>query len=120
MREQEQGAREEAAPERGADAATPGRTSAANDLSPGAAAGTGGGSVFSASGGDPLPYRQKSLLENSLGKDLSGVRVHHGDGAAAKADAVNARAYAQGNSIFFNKGEYQPDNPKKDALLAHE
>lgn len=58
--------------------------------------------------GDGLPYRQRSLFEGSLGRDLSGVRVHTDDAAAGKADANNARAFAVGQDIHFAKGEYKP------------
>lgn len=70
--------------------------------------------------GDGLPYRQKSLFESSLGRNLAGVRVHTDDASAAQADQHNARAYAVGNDIMFARGQYNPGTPEGDQLLAHE
>jgi len=70
--------------------------------------------------GTGLPYAQKSLFQNSLGTDLSNVRVHTGAGAAKQADAMGARAFARGSDIMFAEGEYNPGTPEGDQLLAHE
>lgn len=71
-------------------------------------------------GGDPLPAAVRTRAEASLGVDLGGVRVHTGDDAAARADAVGALAYAQGQDIHFARGHYAPGTPAGDHLLAHE
>ncbi len=70
--------------------------------------------------GNGLPYRQKSLFESSLNRDLSDVRVHTDDAADNIAGQNDARALAIGNDIHFAKGEYKPGTPEGDQLLAHE
>ena len=70
--------------------------------------------------GDRLPDPQRSQFERSLGRDLSGVRVHTGDAAAEHADRADARAFATGSHIVFGRGEHRPDDRKGMHLLAHE
>lgn len=70
--------------------------------------------------GEALPDAQRAQFEKSLGRDLSGVRVHTDDAAAENADRVNARAYATGHDIVFGKGEHAPHDARSRHLLAHE
>jgi Domain of unknown function (DUF4157) len=70
--------------------------------------------------GESLPAVQRSQFERSLGRDLSGVRVHTGDAAGDEADRVNARAYATGQNIVFARGAYNPFDRRSVHLLAHE
>jgi hypothetical protein len=74
----------------------------------------------SRSRGRPLDTQLSSHLEPSFGQALGDVRVHTGDGAAALARAVSARAFTVGNDIFFASGEYRPGSRDGDALIAHE
>lgn len=62
----------------------------------------------------------QSKFESSLGTGLDGVRIHRNARSAAAADSIGARAYTVGNDIHFNKGEYDPDSPRGQTLLAHE
>jgi hypothetical protein len=66
---------------------------------------------------DP-PVRNR--LEQGLGSDLSGIRVHTGAEANRLADAVNAEAFTTGSHIFFRSGAYVPRSPHGLELLAHE
>jgi Domain of unknown function (DUF4157) len=70
--------------------------------------------------GRPLDRYVSSTLETGLGESLSDVWVHTGDGAAALARAVSARAFTVGSDIFFAKGEYQPHSSGGRELIAHE
>jgi hypothetical protein len=70
--------------------------------------------------GEALPDAQRARFERSLGRDLSGVRVHTGDAAADQADRVQARAFATGPHIVFGRGEYGPHDQRSQGLLAHE
>jgi hypothetical protein len=70
-------------------------------------------------GGSALDNTVSSTLASTHG-DLSDVRVHTGDNAAALARAVSARAFTVGNDIFFGAGEYQPGTPGGNELIAHE
>jgi uncharacterized protein DUF4157 len=71
-------------------------------------------------GGRPLDREVTSTLASGLGDPLGDVRVHTGDGAAALARAVSARAFTVGNDIFFANGEYQPGTQGGNELIAHE
>jgi Domain of unknown function (DUF4157) len=79
------------------------------------AAGRGAGRA-----GKGLPQSLRSQFEKSLGKDLGDVRIHDDADAADMADSVDARAYAQGQDIQFNAGEYAPDTAGGRRLIAHE
>lgn len=74
----------------------------------------------SRSGGSPLDRGVREQLEPSVGESLADVRVHTGDGAAALARAVSARAFTVGSDIFFASGEYRPASPRGKELIAHE
>jgi hypothetical protein len=73
-----------------------------------------------AEGGAPLTKDQRAYFEPRFGKDLSQVRLHTHDMAAAGATQINARAYAVQNNIGFASGEYLPHTPRGKHLLAHE
>lgn len=59
-------------------------------------------------------------VEQTTGADLQGVRVHTDPAANQQAAALNARAFARGQDIYFASGEYRPGTPEGDHLLAHE
>lgn len=71
-------------------------------------------------GGRPLDGQVAGRLEPSLGESVGDVRVHTGDGAAALARAVSARAFTVGSDIFFGSGEYRPGSSSGNELIAHE
>jgi hypothetical protein len=71
-------------------------------------------------GGKPLERSVASTLSPAMGASLDGVRVHTGEGAAAMARAVTARAFTVGNDIYFGRGEYRPGTSEGNELIAHE
>lgn len=71
-------------------------------------------------GGEGLPADLRGSFEESLGVRLGGVRVHTDGASAEAADALGARAFARGNDIHMGAGEYRPDDPYGQHLLAHE
>jgi hypothetical protein len=73
-----------------------------------------------ATSGHALPNNIKGHFENSLGANLSGVRVHTGAESAEAAKAVGAKAYTVGQDIHFGAGHYAPSDPAGAHLLAHE
>ncbi|HET7461253.1 MAG TPA: DUF4157 domain-containing protein [Longimicrobium sp.] len=73
-----------------------------------------------ATGGRPLEAGTRERMEEGLGADLGGVRVHTDGQAAESARAVNAHAYAVGNDVVFGAGRYAPGSREGDRLLAHE
>lgn len=70
--------------------------------------------------GAPLPADVRGRFEASLGADLSRVRVHTDDAAAATARRHGARALAVGTDIHFAHGQYDPHGAAGQELLAHE
>jgi hypothetical protein len=61
-----------------------------------------------------------SVAPSDTRYDLSGVRIHTDDKAAASARAVNALAYTVGRDVVFGAGQYQPATRAGRSLLAHE
>jgi uncharacterized protein DUF4157 len=68
------------------------------------------------SGGAPLPESVRGKMEQSFGADFFGVRVHQDD----RADAMGAKAYAQGEHIHMGAGQYDPASHAGQALIGHE
>ncbi|GAA4400498.1 hypothetical protein GCM10023187_13760 [Nibrella viscosa] len=71
-------------------------------------------------GGVPMDKTTRSFMEARFGSDLSGVRIHTDTQANQASDAIRARAFTHGQSIHFNRGEYQPQTNSGRWLLAHE
>jgi len=71
-------------------------------------------------GGEPLPETSRAQMENALGADLEGVRIHTSSLAARAAHDINAKAFTVGQNIYFGTGQYQPDAQTGQHLLAHE
>lgn len=74
----------------------------------------------SQAGGDPLPDSTRGLMEEKLGADFGGVRVHNDAQASRAAESFNANAFTSGNDIYFNRGVYDPATAEGRGLLAHE
>jgi hypothetical protein len=70
-------------------------------------------------GGKPLERSVASALAPTMGS-VDDVRIHTGDGAAAMARAVSARAFTVGSDIYFGRGEYKPGTADGNQLIAHE
>jgi hypothetical protein len=70
--------------------------------------------------GQPLDGGTRGFMESRFGRDFSGVRVHTGDQAAESAQSIQARAFAAGSHVVFDKGEYHPHTSSGRKLLAHE
>ncbi|MCD7829257.1 MAG: DUF4157 domain-containing protein, partial [Clostridiales bacterium] len=60
------------------------------------------------------PEGVKSIMGQRMGADFSGVRFHTGAEAAARADAMGARAYTSGADVYFGAGGFDA------AVAAHE
>lgn len=73
-----------------------------------------------ASPGQPLDAGTRALMENRMGADFGGVRVHTGPAAAAANDSVHALAFTVGSHIAFGEDRYQPGSDAGNRLLAHE
>lgn len=76
--------------------------------------------VRATTGGQSLPAGVRSFMEPRLGADLGDVRVHADESAASLSNQLSARAFTYRNHVFFARGQYQPESPGGQQLLAHE
>jgi hypothetical protein len=67
--------------------------------------------------GRSLPEQARQLIEQRLGADLRGVRVHTDQRADDLGQLLQARAFTTGQDIFFRRGEYRPRTLRHE--LAH-
>jgi len=70
--------------------------------------------------GRPLEPALRQDMEQRLGYDFSGVRVHSGPAAEKSAREVNAHAYAVGQNLVFAAGRFAPRTHEGRRLLVHE
>lgn len=70
--------------------------------------------------GRALPLHLQAQLGHHLGADLGNIRIHTDAPAASLARDINARAFTQGENIYFGEGEFQPETTEGLRLLAHE
>lgn len=70
--------------------------------------------------GEPLNTGINEEMSRKIGVDFSNVRIHTGEPAVYVNKRLDARAFAYGSDIFFNKGEYDPYSTSGKVLLAHE
>jgi hypothetical protein len=72
------------------------------------------------SSGRSLDASIQRAMEERMGDSLGDVRIHTGAQAASACESINARAFTVGNHIAFNAGEYDPESPEGQHVLAHE
>jgi hypothetical protein len=70
--------------------------------------------------GAPLDRTMQRSMEQHIGSDLSGVRVHTGNDAHSLNQSLQSQAFTTGQDIFFRSGAYQPNAEQGQQLLAHE
>jgi hypothetical protein len=70
--------------------------------------------------GQPLNDATRDRMEQVLGVDLRGTRIHIDDRAAAAARAVGAKAFTIGRNVYFDTGNYAPETTNGCRTLAHE
>lgn len=71
---------------------------------------------FRSNAGQALPPNLQHQMEAAFGADLSSVRVHESHAASH----TGAKAFADGNDIFFAPGNFQPYTDDGQRLLSHE
>jgi len=71
-------------------------------------------------GGQSLPESARVFFEPRFGQDFSGVRVHTDQQAGKLARDLSATAFTAGQDIYFGEGDFQPDSPQGQRLIAHE
>ncbi len=76
--------------------------------------------ALSSSSGHSLDSGDRKFFEPRFGYDFGAVRIHADSQAAQAAQAVSARAFTLGRSIYFGANEYRPRSGGGRHLLAHE
>lgn len=71
-------------------------------------------------GGKPLAGNTRAFMEQRLGADFSGVRVHADNTADTLSKSIQAEAFTHGRDVYFRGGNYQPESTEGKKLLAHE
>lgn len=71
-------------------------------------------------GGSPLVPSIRARMEPGIGADFSKVKVHTGASAIQMTNRIGARAFAHGNDIYFNEGQYDASSTQGQHLIAHE
>lgn len=71
-------------------------------------------------GGTALSGAVRERMEAGFGESLGDVRIHTGPDSADLNRSVSARAFTVGRDVFFGAGEYRPDTPEGERVLAHE
>lgn len=72
------------------------------------------------SSGSAIPNPLKHVLETSLGRDLSDVKVHSDANAHKLTSLLGAESFAYGNDIVLGAGKYEPASKVGQDLIAHE
>jgi len=70
--------------------------------------------------GHALPENVQQEMGSKMGADFSNVKVHTGSEANAMNENVSAKAFANGNDIYFGNGNYDTQSSEGKELLAHE
>jgi hypothetical protein len=70
--------------------------------------------------GQAMPGGLRSRMESAFGSDFSGVRLHTDSAGSQLSDQLGARAFTVGEHVAFGSGEFRPDTPQGEALIAHE
>jgi hypothetical protein len=71
-------------------------------------------------GGQKLSGKTKNEMEAGFGNDFGNVNIHTDRNAQEMSQEMGARAFAHGNDVYFNKGQYNPESSEGKHLLAHE
>ena len=70
--------------------------------------------------GVELPEGSRRRMEQAIGSDFGGVRLHTGSEAVGLSQEIGAQAFTSGSDVYFNEGRFAPGTAKGDRLLAHE
>ncbi|NOU16597.1 MAG: DUF4157 domain-containing protein [Bacteroidales bacterium] len=70
--------------------------------------------------GSPLSEGVSREMGQKIGGNFNNVRVHTDDNAVQMNKDLGAKAFTHGNDIYFNNGQYSPENSSGKHLLAHE
>jgi hypothetical protein len=101
------------------DAGTDDVPDAAPFVAPGTAANLKPDGVPAIGAGSTLPDRLREKLERSFGQDLGHVRLHRGQDAAAMTASFNVQGLATGSHVFLKPG-LGTESQQGDRVMRHE
>ncbi|WP_299222275.1 DUF4157 domain-containing protein [uncultured Aquimarina sp.] len=70
--------------------------------------------------GQKMDNTTKSFMNKGIGADFSNVKIHTDSRAIQMNQSLGAKAFTNGNDVYFNKGQYNPKSSDGKHLLAHE
>ena len=70
--------------------------------------------------GQPLAQSIREPMEQAVGADFSGVKIHTDAQSDQMNQSIQAKAFTTGKNIFFRQGAYEPGSRGGQELLAHE
>jgi hypothetical protein len=70
--------------------------------------------------GTKLDGQIQAKMEAAIGADFSNVNIHHDAESDELNRSVGALAFTQGNDVFFQQGQYDPNSREGQELLGHE
>lgn len=70
--------------------------------------------------GRPMDGHTRSFMEQRFGYDFGKVRIHDDGLAHRSSSAIQAKAYTYQHHVVFGAGQYNPQTPTGQHLLAHE
>lgn len=59
--------------------------------------------------GSPLPKKDREKMEAAFGQNLSKIRIHTGKEAQEAAKQLGAKAFVDGNDIYFARSSPKPE-----------
>ena len=71
-------------------------------------------------GGQALDAGLQQSMEQAMGVNFSGVRVHTDFQSDQLNRSIQAKAFTTGQDVFFRQGTYQPSSREGQQLIAHE
>lgn len=71
-------------------------------------------------GGQPLDARLQQSMEQMMGADFDGVKVHKDILSEQLNISIKSRAFTIGKDVFFRQGMYDPGSRAGKTLIAHE
>lgn len=74
----------------------------------------------SKSTGTGMDPATRAEMETGFGANFENVNIHTDANAVALSNQIQAKAFTQGNDIYFNQGQYNPGTQEGKHLLAHE
>ncbi|GBO52953.1 hypothetical protein APA_754 [Pseudanabaena sp. lw0831] len=78
-------------------------------------------SIQSARGsGQSLDANLQQSMEQAMGADFSGVKVHTDSQSDQLNKSIQAKAFTTGQDLFFRQGAYEPSSRGGQELIAHE